>query len=281
MGGQRNEARKATDEGILLGKNLVEPRAIRDVQRRIVHLPLREPVFARLVEMARKAGRTTEQQALDLFEAAYAARCAPTGDAALDREVSRSGERGAERAAREAMERAVEEAARIKRSFAAQIEALERAEASARATVTTQREAMAALQTEIDALRAERDPRAAERDAEMRRSEEHARFADQFREALETTKAKQVTVHVSKSGPLSPETEAAIAEMAEQARAMLDATKAAEPAAPIAFDDAQRRLVLAYRAAGLTATEIAQETGLPVKNVKAALDANRAERRRA
>jgi hypothetical protein len=44
-------------------------------------------VYAQLVEMARKAGRTTNVQAQLLFEAAYSARCKPTGDRELDEAV--------------------------------------------------------------------------------------------------------------------------------------------------------------------------------------------------
>ena len=47
-----------------------------------------ERVFANLQRMAREAGRTPAQQAQMLFDAAYSARCKPTGDKALDRAVA-------------------------------------------------------------------------------------------------------------------------------------------------------------------------------------------------
>ena len=55
---------------------------------RPVTITMSELVYARLEVMARKAGRSTSAYAAELFHAAYAARCGPTGDAALDAAVA-------------------------------------------------------------------------------------------------------------------------------------------------------------------------------------------------
>jgi len=55
---------------------------------RPVTIIVSELVYARLEVMARKAGRSTSAYAAELFQAAYAARCGPTGDAALDAAVA-------------------------------------------------------------------------------------------------------------------------------------------------------------------------------------------------
>jgi hypothetical protein len=55
---------------------------------RPITLQLSEKVFAGLEAMARKAGRSPTLQAQLLFDAAYAARCKPTGDRDLDEAVA-------------------------------------------------------------------------------------------------------------------------------------------------------------------------------------------------
>jgi transposase len=76
--------------GIMLSHEAARPihRPTSDGAMRVIELKLPEAQFGKLVEMARKAARTPSAYATDLFQAAYSARCAPTGDAALDAAVT-------------------------------------------------------------------------------------------------------------------------------------------------------------------------------------------------
>ncbi|MCO4053426.1 MAG: hypothetical protein HEQ16_05125 [Bosea sp.] len=79
--------------GIMLSHEAARPihRPTSDGAMRVIELKLPEAQFGKLVEMARKAARTPSAYATDLFQAAYSARCAPTGDVALDAQVGRLG----------------------------------------------------------------------------------------------------------------------------------------------------------------------------------------------
>jgi endonuclease YncB( thermonuclease family) len=72
--------------------NLTErrPTTTAEVRELLLRIPAQQ--FARLVEAARKAGHTPAVYAGQLLQAAWSARCAPTGDAALDTAVGRLGE---------------------------------------------------------------------------------------------------------------------------------------------------------------------------------------------
>lgn len=61
----------------------------RPAESQQVILSISEPVFTKLQAFAKDVGVPTSAYAKMLFEAAYAARCAPTGDAALDASVAR------------------------------------------------------------------------------------------------------------------------------------------------------------------------------------------------
>ena len=87
------ETSAALRSGIMLSHEAARPvhRPTSDNSVRIVEVRLPGPQFGRLVEMARKAHRTPSAYAADLFQAAYSARCAPTGDRDLDGAVARLG----------------------------------------------------------------------------------------------------------------------------------------------------------------------------------------------
>ncbi len=76
------------------------PRFNAGPETRGITITVNERVYAGLVDMARAASRTPNVQAQLLFEAAYSARCRPTGDRDLDAAVAAMDEpgSGAERA---------------------------------------------------------------------------------------------------------------------------------------------------------------------------------------
>jgi hypothetical protein len=89
--GSANDVQKLHAMGGLMSHEAgrTAPRAMAEIEKRLVELRLPSAQYARLVEMARAAGRTPAAYAGDLFQAAYSARCKPTGDAALDAAVAR------------------------------------------------------------------------------------------------------------------------------------------------------------------------------------------------
>lgn len=88
-----SETSSALRSGIMLSHEAARPahRPTTDNAVRIVEVRLPGTQFGKLVEMARKAHRTPSAYATDLFQAAYSARCAPTGDRDLDEAVARLG----------------------------------------------------------------------------------------------------------------------------------------------------------------------------------------------
>jgi hypothetical protein len=91
--GSANDVQKLHAMGGLMSHEAgrTAPRAMAEIEKRLVELRLPSAQYARLVKMARAAGRTPAAYAGDLFQAAYSARCKPTGDAALDAAVARLG----------------------------------------------------------------------------------------------------------------------------------------------------------------------------------------------
>ncbi len=69
------------------------PRFNAGPETRGITITVNERVYAGLVDMARAASRTPSVQAQLLFEAAYSARCKPTGDRDLDAAVAAMDER--------------------------------------------------------------------------------------------------------------------------------------------------------------------------------------------
>lgn len=70
------------------------PRFNAGPETRGITITVNERVYAGLVDMARAASRTPSVQAQLLFEAAYSARCKPTGDRDLDAAVAAMDEPG-------------------------------------------------------------------------------------------------------------------------------------------------------------------------------------------
>jgi hypothetical protein len=70
------------------------PRFNAGPETRGITITVNERVYAGLVDMARAASRTPNVQAQLLFEAAYSARCKPTGDRDLDAAVAAMDEPG-------------------------------------------------------------------------------------------------------------------------------------------------------------------------------------------
>lgn len=274
--GQRGEPAKARSEGIILAKNLVEPHKPRDNARRIIELPVREAMFARLVELARKQGRTPAQYAYELFEAAYSARCAPTGDAALDDAVASIGQN-----------RPDEELARE----------LDIVSAWLSDQKTENRQLRAKLAEARDERNSWRDDATANDDALQAIGEEfgiHAgehridgvrRILGEMRDELAALKsedairARHPLVTATPARPIPPPTtrlhiNAAPDRSAELQGALVAAAKAAREgmiaALPIEIepDAATIRAVRGLRAAGNSAVEVARTLKLPLETVR-------------
>ncbi len=79
--------------GIMLSHEVARPlhRPTSDGSMRVIDLKLPEAQFAKLIDMARKANATPSAYANSLFQVAYTARCAPTGDRDLEEAVGSAG----------------------------------------------------------------------------------------------------------------------------------------------------------------------------------------------
>lgn len=202
---------------------------------RAITLAVNGTVYARLVDKAREGGRTPGRYAQELFDAAWSARCAPTGDAALDAAVAAIGAGPASPAAGEAANEALKsELAELRRAARTQQGEIDRLYNASRA----QAEAGAALEAEASVLRetiAALEARLADRDAEV----------------------------------------AALKQAAEQLLAMAppqpDPEPAASPRADTAPSASQLKTMRLYRSLGWTEAEIAVEMGVPRDIVREAV----------
>jgi Skp family chaperone for outer membrane proteins len=225
------------------------------VAMRGLSISVPEPQYARLVEMARKAGRTPAAYAADLFQAAYSARAKPTGDAALDAAVAGLGTpaQGSGpmvdmlQAELERMRAALARADARIAEMAKEIETL-------RQKLTAQAEA--AAQWKAQAMEREQDwcDASAERDIARREAAELQQVRDQQAAAIRELMAR---VDALKNG--------------HDARS---AAPAAVPvSAPQALTSAQLRQARALRAAGNSLSEIAAALGHAPDVVRAAMGA--------
>lgn len=273
-----NASREALDAGILLSKHLVEPHKPRDTTRRIIELPVREAMFAKLVELARKAGRTPAQYAFELFEAAYSARCAPTGDAELDAAVAGI---DVKHPGQFAENRKSDDLARQ----------LEIVSASLRDQETENRQLRAKLAHARDERNSWRDDATANDEALQSIGEEFGIHAGEHRidgirrilgemrdqiAALTAEDAERASrsmvlvdppstrVHINGDQERSPASNAALEALAKAARDRLldDPTIQAKP------DPATVRAVRGLRAAGNSAIEVARALKLPIETVR-------------
>jgi hypothetical protein len=282
-----NASAEAKHAGVILsGGSFVEPHRPRDTMRRIIELPVREAMFARLVELARKQGRTPAQYAFELFEAAYSARSAPTGDRALDAAVAAIDMRRDEDA--EAMQAAIETDKATIARLQSELDELRTERDAWRDDATVNDEALQAIGEEfgihagehriegvrriLGELRAERDSLLAERDADRLRAAEIEKVAEIARARLAEMKVvappiiepPTTRLHINGEKERSPESQAALAALAKAARDAMLGT----PAIEVEPDAATIRAVRGLRAAGNSAIEVARTLKLPLETVR-------------
>lgn len=272
------------------------------VAMRGLSISVPEPQYARLVDMARKAGRTPTAYACDLFQAAYSARCKPTGDAALDAAVSQLGALAQAsgpmvdilQAELERLRAALARADARIAEMATEIEQLEAGDAvsvdaAAMEELVALREKAKLLSRELEVVsasltdqeaQAQKFARLADREAEDARrwkAEAMQREQDWCDAAAEREIARREAAELQ-------EVRDQQAEVIRELMARVDTLKngadarSAEPAAlpastPQALTSAQLRQARALRAAGNSLSEIAAALGHTVEAVRAAMGA--------